>query len=248
MKNFETAVQIEDKSVNIDNVEKSPLYNDSERPAEYELPLCSFEKMSDIPEYSDSERNLLGNILPENSGLLKTEINTIESRFLTDTEKAYYKEKLNCSDSIVEGAKINKDGVLQIKTINESKDGIEENSDVKFERNAFEINGVKLEGVFPAFDSKLDVQLPQDMLSETDSKQFKYCNEQLKDTIEKAPDLAEKFSSVQLEQINDLETPDGYTWHHNEELGKMQLVDTDEHQENRHTGGRAVWGGGSESR
>lgn len=44
------------------------------------------------------------------------------------------------------------------------------------------------------------------------------------------------------------DTPDGYTWHHDAEAGKMQLVDTETHQKTGHTGGRSIWGGGTESR
>jgi HNH/ENDO VII superfamily nuclease len=38
-------------------------------------------------------------------------------------------------------------------------------------------------------------------------------------------------------------TPEGYTWHHHEDLGKFQLVRTDIHKlwESRHWGGRSIW-------
>lgn len=36
-------------------------------------------------------------------------------------------------------------------------------------------------------------------------------------------------------------TPEGYTWHHHEDLGKMQLVRTDVHRGFAHNGGVAVW-------
>ncbi len=56
------------------------------------------------------------------------------------------------------------------------------------------------------------------------------------------------LSLRQLEQIENGDTPDGYTWHHDAEAGKMQLVDTETHQKTGHTGGRSIWGGGTESR
>lgn len=40
----------------------------------------------------------------------------------------------------------------------------------------------------------------------------------------------------------------GLTWHHTEHPGQMQLIDSDVHSKCRHTGGRSVWGGGSECR
>ena len=57
------------------------------------------------------------------------------------------------------------------------------------------------------------------------------------------------FTPRQLEQIRNGEPRiSGKTWHHNEVPGKMQLVDSDEHDICRHTGGRSIWGGGSEYR
>jgi hypothetical protein len=104
------------------------------------------------------------------------------------------------------------------------------------------------EGVFPVFDSLHDAQLPETLYKESDKKQFAECDKQLKAAIEKKPELAGKFTPEQLEQIKNGETPDGYTWHHNEESGKMQLVDEEIHAKTRHTGGRSIWGGGGEYR
>jgi len=33
----------------------------------------------------------------------------------------------------------------------------------------------------------------------------------------------------------------GYTWHHHQERGRMQLVPTDIHDETGHTGGMKMW-------
>ncbi|MEM7174094.1 MAG: HNH endonuclease [Bacteroidota bacterium] len=37
-------------------------------------------------------------------------------------------------------------------------------------------------------------------------------------------------------------TPPGYTWHHHQEYGVMELVETEIHQKTGHTGGWALWG------
>jgi hypothetical protein len=37
------------------------------------------------------------------------------------------------------------------------------------------------------------------------------------------------------------ETPDGYTWHHHQEHGRMQLVPSELHQATGHTGGFSLW-------
>ena len=90
------------------------------------------------------------------------------------------------------------------------------------------------------------------MYKESDFKQFKECNKQLLAEIEKNPELKSKFSEEQIEQIKegtvDGSAPDGYVWHHSEDTGKIQLVDFEIHAITRHTGGRYVWGGGSENR
>ena len=120
---------------------------------------------------------------------------------------------------------------------------------VRFEKKTVvDAEGNEATGVFPKFESDFDVQLPRDMLKSSDKEQFAECTNQLKDTVSKDPEFAKKFSGEQLEQIKNGDTPDGYTWHHNEECGKMQLVKSDVHAQTGHTGGRSIWGGGSEFR
>ena len=69
----------------------------------------------------------------------------------------------------------------------------------------------------------------------------------MKKEIETNKELRDKFDDEQLDQIQHDETPDGYTWHHDVEAGKMQLVDTETHQKTGHTGGRSIWGGGQKT-
>ena len=109
-------------------------------------------------------------------------------------------------------------------------------------------NGEPDEGVFPVFDSVFDAQLPEELYQASDKIQNDECNNQLKEAVENDPKLAEKFTPEQLEQIKNGDTPDGYTWHHNEETGKMQLVDSETHAKTGHTGGKVIWGGGQENR
>lgn len=113
------------------------------------------------------------------------------------------------------------------------------------EKTITKSDGEKITGVFAQFESKFDAQLPKELYTETDKKQFAECNKQLKDNIKENPSLREKFDEEQLDQIENGETPDGYVWHHNEEEGKMRLVDFETHQSTGHTGGKAVWGEGN---
>lgn len=141
--------------------------------------------------------------------------------------------------------------LIKIDTRNQALEGtVHPETGVPFVRKVIDIgDGMKVEGVFPEFDSKFDVQLPEDMLKSSDVVQFNECNNQLKEAVEASIDKYKSiFNDEQIEQILSGETPDGYTWHHDAEVGKMQLVDSDIHMKTGHTGGRTVWGGGNENR
>lgn len=137
-----------------------------------------------------------------------------------------------------------------ISTINESLEGKKyPGTDVEYKKHTFKLKGEAVEGVFPRFHSNFDTILPKDLRTASDTEQFKYCTQQLAKRIEKDPELAKRFTSRQLEQIKNGEPRiSGLTWHHNEIPGKMQLVDASEHAVCRHTGGRSIWGGGSDYR
>lgn len=151
-------------------------------------------------------------------------------------------EYKNTSDTGAQTEKLN--------TINERyEDEVEPNTEIPFERRIIEVSPEhKVEGVFPSFKSEFDAQLPSELYEETDYKQFKECNNQLKDEVSKNPDLEKRFTKEQMEQIENGDTPDGYVWHHDAAPGKMQLVDFQTHADTRHTGGKVVWGGGNENR
>ena len=137
-----------------------------------------------------------------------------------------------------------------ITTINENLEGkCYPGTDVKYAKRTFMLNGEKVEGVFPQFDSKFDCRLPKDLRTASDTKQFEYCTKQLAKRIESDPDFAKQFTPRQIEQIKAGEPRiSGLTWHHNEIPGKMQLVNAVDHTTCRHTGGRSIWGGGSDCR
>ena len=108
--------------------------------------------------------------------------------------------------------------------------------------------GKRVEGVFPVFPSVYEVDLPLEMYKATDAVQFNACNKTLQEAISDNPALRSKFNKKQLEQIMNGDRPSGFTWHHNETEGLMQLVPSDIHSKTPHTGGRSIWGGGSENR
>lgn len=143
-----------------------------------------------------------------------------------------------------------KDGEnIKINCINERLEGKNHpETGVSYEKREVEVDGKNFEVVVPNFESSYDAQLPRDLYKNTDRQHKIECNKQLKSEIEDNEKLREKFTPDELEMIENEDTPDGYTWHHDADEGKMQLVDTEKHEITRHTGGRAIWGGGTENR
>ena len=98
---------------------------------------------------------------------------------------------------------------------------------------------------FPVFDSKYNAYLQPSSYTASDYRQFKDATEQLANEIQKNPSFGNMFSQDQLDDIRNGIKPEGYTWHHHQQTGKMQLVDSNLHRLTGHTGGRSIWGGGS---
>lgn len=135
-----------------------------------------------------------------------------------------------------------------ITTSNEALDGKEHpETGIPFEKMKVQMpNGEWIEGVFAKFTSEFDTKIPESMYLDSNRDQFKECNKQLSEAIEKDPELKAKFTDEQIEQIHDGiqdgTAPDGYVWHHDIEVGKMQLVDAEIHAKTGHRGGRSTWG------
>lgn len=136
--------------------------------------------------------------------------------------------------------------IERIKTINSQYEGkVHPASEVPYEKDVIELpDGRKIEGVFPVFESLVDIQLPENLLQETSAKQMRHCNLKLSEMIENNPELKSKFTEQQIEQLKSGLNPSDLTWHHHQQTGKMQLVDTSSHVGARHTGGNSIWGSG----
>ncbi|AJC23711.1 MULTISPECIES: T7SS effector LXG polymorphic toxin [Bacillus] len=101
---------------------------------------------------------------------------------------------------------------------------------------------------FPIFEPVAEVKIDKSLYLEKDTVQFKKATELLLQEINKNPELKNHFTEMQLKQILKGKKPKGFTWHHHQNEGIMQLVDSDIHGKTGHTGGRNIWGGGSEYR
>jgi len=142
------------------------------------------------------------------------------------------------------GCLFNNDGSL--KTINQSLDGsVHPVTGVPFKASEVIVDGQKVNGVFPVFDSKFTATLPDNLLVASDPSQFAHCTKKLADEIAKNPAMASKFTDQQLADImNHKPRPDGLTWHHNEKTGVMELLDRKIHGDTGDTGGNSIWGEG----
>lgn len=196
------------------------------------------------PQNSFSIANSKSDIIGDNVGEIQSS-NTLSNNIteIKGDEIGDIFTKENCIDHSEESPRT-------IKTINDGLAG-QKHPDTGIpyvEKEVVTDTGEKIKGVFPQFESEIDIQIPENIQQASDRTQFAECNKQLQEKIANDPEFKSKFTEDQLADIEDGYTPDGYTWHHNEEIGKMQLVDTDIHSQTRHTGGRYIWGGGSENR
>ena len=138
-------------------------------------------------------------------------------------------------------------GFTLIETINQKLLGTaHEKTGVKFVLSKIELSdGRKLKGVFPKFDSFADVELPKELYKANFYDQQKECMEQLQKQLKNPfSKLRDKFTEEQIEDIMNGVLPEGFTWHHNEQEGLMQLVDSVIHNQTNHTGGMSIWGKG----
>ena len=132
------------------------------------------------------------------------------------------------------------------KTINQDlKDKKHPVSGVLFKSKKLEYSdGRLIEGVFPVFKSKFDFNLEPKYFKSDETVHFAEANKGLKEALENNKLLKYKFNKSQLADIKAGKTPNGYTWHHNEEEGLLQLVNRKKHNQTNHTGGMKLWGKG----
>lgn len=146
---------------------------------------------------------------------------------------------------------LNGPDAVSAETINDDlAGGKHPETGVPFEEKEVELSDKTITGTFPVFESGYDVSLPDHLYTASNDAQFNYANHALYGEIQQNPSLAKELglSEGEIADLANGETPDGYTWHHHEEPGKLQLVDREVHAQTGHTGGQHLWAGGSENR
>lgn len=98
---------------------------------------------------------------------------------------------------------------------------------------------------FPKFESKYDMQLaPEDYLKSRGTH-FDRAGKKLYNDIMKDSNLRSQFTEQEIAIFKDGGVPKKYTWHHNQETGKLQLVNRKIHRKTGHVGGFTIWGPGN---
>lgn len=95
---------------------------------------------------------------------------------------------------------------------------------------------------FPKFKVYYTVKLRKKYFSETRERHFYMANKILSSNIGTSTRINAKFSRKQIKEIYQGSTPSGYTWHHHQEAGVLQLVDEQIHTKTSHIGGYSIWG------
>ncbi|WP_394140023.1 HNH endonuclease [Cytobacillus oceanisediminis] len=141
---------------------------------------------------------------------------------------------------------------VQYPTINSDLAGsVHPVTGVPFEEEVVEMpSGTSINGTFPEFDAEYEVYIDESLYLQSDYVHFSYANQELYDEIQMNPELAEDLglSQQDIQGLAKGDTPEGFTWHHNQEPGVLELVEEDVHAATGHTGGRELWGGGNEYR
>ncbi|WP_375766058.1 HNH endonuclease [Archangium gephyra] len=102
---------------------------------------------------------------------------------------------------------------------------------------------------FPRFETQFETLLDDIHIgSGRPAQHFRAANARLAQAIEADPALARQLglspADVELLRVSDA-PPQGYLWHHHQDVGRMQLIQRVLHKLSLpHTGGMAIWGGG----
>ena len=101
---------------------------------------------------------------------------------------------------------------------------------------AFDKNG------FPEFKEIVKVKLSRKLYNKSREVHFYYCNKKLAKILKKQKGLAKKFTKSEIESFERGDNPPKYTWHHHQDKGVLQLVDSKIHAKVKHRGGFSIWG------
>ncbi|WP_268811456.1 HNH endonuclease [Archangium violaceum] len=102
---------------------------------------------------------------------------------------------------------------------------------------------------FAEFETKFETLIDDVHIGSSSHRMhFKAANQRLHEAVRADPRLARELnlSPGEIEALpTSTAAPSGYTWHHHQDVCRMQLITDGAHQLARpHTGGMSIWGGG----
>lgn len=133
---------------------------------------------------------------------------------------------------------------ISVTTRNMALEGSEAENGVPFERRTADLaDGLSVEGVFPVFDSRHRVELGPEANDMSLHQQFNACREDFQLHMYDQPEILQDMTIGQMERMEQPQgySPQGWTWQHQPETGRFDLVLQKDHTVG-HTGGNALWG------
>ena len=206
------------------------------------------------PDMSEIQEITLDAIEQSNIEKVATKIDETSQKLreLTEEEKQKLREENNLPENLLDAIRVDENGNYRVKCINEKyKDMENPDTSIRYVEKTITVNGVEITVVVPEFPSIFDVEIPPEIWEKGDAAIFKYCTEKLKEYLDANAEAKANFTHEQLDiiekicsgQIRNPRIP-GFTWHHSEIPGKIQLVDFKTHFDTRQTGGDFLWCGG----
>lgn len=95
---------------------------------------------------------------------------------------------------------------------------------------------------FPKFKVYYTVKLQKKYHRDTREQHFYMANKILYSDLPYNLRLKRMFTKKQIDEFSEGKTPSGYTWHHHQDAGKLQLVKQEIHAKTYHIGGYTIWG------
>ncbi len=95
---------------------------------------------------------------------------------------------------------------------------------------------------FPKFKVIAEIKIPRKYWKKDRSAHFYQASKLLYKKMQKNAWLKKKFSMRAINEFKKGNIPTKYTWHHHQDKGVLQLVESEIHSKVRHNGGYSIWG------
>lgn len=98
---------------------------------------------------------------------------------------------------------------------------------------------------FPKFKVIAKVKLKRKYWKKDREVHFYHASRMLYERAQKNTIFRRKFTKKEISEFKNGSVPSKYTWHHHQDRGVLQLVETKIHSNAKHVGGFSIWGKGN---